>query len=133
MAVWTAEKVNPRIEGNSFVVDVEIYKDDVLVKTERFTTSQDQPSDWPSDGVKRLIRSLQDVPTLLDKITAGDMTLPADTVIDVAEREWMNDFHRAEKAKILVDAGVIQANNAKYTALLTRLRNNFLPAYFDIL
>ena len=132
MAIYTAKKVNPRTENGLFKIDVEIYADGVLVKTETFETSQDQPADWPADGVKRLIQSLQAVPTLPGKITTGDVTLPADPIVDVAANAWLADYALYQRVKPLVDAGVIAANNTKYTALLTRLKNNFQPAYVGL-
>ena len=136
MAIWTAKKVNPRIEGELFAVDVEIYKDGVLVKTERFDTAQDQPAEWPSDGIKRLIQRLQAVPDLPSKILTGDVTLPPDnvpTAEEIARDAWLKDFALAQRAKQLVDLNVIAANNARYVALLARLKANFQPEYIGLI
>jgi predicted NBD/HSP70 family sugar kinase len=136
MAIWTAKKVNPRIEGELFVVDVEIYKDGVLVKTERFDTAQDQPAEWPRDGIKRLIQRLQAVPELPSKILTGDVTIPADpvpTADEIARDAWLKDFALAQRAKQLVDLNVIAANNARYVALLASLRTNFRPEYIGLI
>lgn len=132
MAIWSAKVVNPRKEGDLFKVDVEIYKDGALVKTETFETSQEQPAGWPRDGVKRLIENLQGVENMPGKVTAGDLALPADPVIDAAADAWLKDFSLARSAKELVDLGVIPANNAKYTALLNRLKTNFKPEYIGL-
>lgn len=132
MAVFTAKRVNPRIENERFVVDVEVYKDGVLVKTERFETTQDQPAGWPGDGIKRLIQNLQDVPNLPAKISAGDVVIPPDVVIDAAVEAWQADYSLASRVKTLVELGVIRADNAKYVALLARLKTNFKAEYIGL-
>lgn len=75
MATWTAEKVNPRIEGNVFIVDVELYKDGKLIETERYETTQPQDQDWPGELVKRRITNLEGVKELPTKIEAGSIDL----------------------------------------------------------
>jgi hypothetical protein len=130
---WTAKKVNPREVSGRFAVDVEIYKNGDLVKTETFETTQDQPSDWPAEGVKQIIRSLRDVPALPAKITEGDVVLPGDRVVDAAAVAWQTDHALARTAKELVDLGVIPANNAKYVALLARLKTNFRAEYIGLI
>lgn len=133
MATWTHEVLNPRTEGELFKVDVTIYRDGSPVKTQTFETNQDQGPDWPADGIKRLIQSLQALETLPGKITAGIRTLPADPVVDAAKNAWLADYELATRAKMLVDLNVIASNNAKYTALLARLKTNFKPEYIGLI
>lgn len=75
MAEWSAKKVNPRIEGKLFVVDVEIFEDGKLIERERFETSQPQDDDWPTELVKRRIEDRIAVKELPSKITAGEIDL----------------------------------------------------------
>lgn len=130
--MWTARKVNPRTEGRLFKVDVEYLKDGVLDHTERYETSQGQPDNWPADAVKRHIQSLNELVELPAKITGGDVTLPADPVIDAAAEAWHADYSLASRAKVLVDLGVINADNVKYVALLARLKANFKAEYIGL-
>lgn len=133
MATWTAEKRNPRSDGLIFMVDVAYLKDGVENHIQTYETNQDQAADWPADLVNQHIKGLQALETLPAKITTGTVTLPADPVVDAAAQAWQSDYALASRAKILVDLGVIPANNAKYTALLTRLKNNFKPEYIGLI
>jgi hypothetical protein len=129
--MWTAKKVNPRIEGLVYRVNVEFYKDGVLDHMERYETTQSQPENWPAELVKRRIQHLEELETF--QVTAGDITLPADPVVDTAKEDWLADYSLASRAKMLVDLGVIPANNAKYVALLARLKTNFRPEYIGLI
>lgn len=133
MAVWTAEKRNTRLDGQVFKVDVAYLKDGVEDHIVTYETTQDQAADWPAESVKRHISDLQGLAALPGKITTGAVTLPADPVVDAAASAWMADFGLAQRAKSLVDLGIIPANNAKYTALLTRLKTNFKPEYIGLI
>jgi hypothetical protein len=131
--MWTARKVNPRKEGDLFKVDVEIRNDGEVVKIETFETSQSQPANWPAEGAKRLIENLKAVPQMVGKVEEGDIEIPADPVIDTAAQAWLEDHAKAMRAKSLVDLGVIPANNAKYAALLARLKTNFRAEYIGLI
>lgn len=66
------------------------------------------------------------------KISAGDVAVPSDAVIDVAAEAWHADYALAKGVKSLVDLGVIPANNAKYVALLARLKTHFRAEYIGL-
>lgn len=75
MAEYTAKKVNPRLEGKVFVVEVEIFENGKLVERERFETSQPQDDDWPAELVKRRIEAREGVKEMPAKIVAGEIDL----------------------------------------------------------
>lgn len=134
MAVYTAKKLNPRVEGDLFKVDVEIYADGVLAKTQTFETNQTQPDTWPAEGVKRLIQSLQEVPTLPTKIAAGDLAIPVDAARDAAKDAWLALDSQYWRLKQYVDDGLITSANTpaawtQWMNLKAKRTADFRPAF----
>lgn len=132
LAIYSAKKVNPRIEDGVFKVDVEIYENDRLVKTERFETTQEQDADWPSEGVKAIIDRLKTVPTLVGKVTAGDVVLPDAPIRDQAEIDWQNDFSVLKSAQTMISISGAFVDNPAYVALVDRVVKNFKPEYIGL-
>ena len=132
MAVFTAKRVNPRMDGKLFKVDGEIYKDGVLVETETYETNQPQDATWPNQLIKRRIESLQGLPNLAATVTAGDVVLPPDPVVDAAAEAWNLDYSRWRKAKEVGQFRPAILSSAKFIALEKRLNDNFLAKYLDL-
>lgn len=133
MANWTATKVNPRVDGDLFKVDVDIFKDGVRVKRETFETTQEQDADWPAAEVKRLIERLRSVPSMAETVAEGAITLPADPpAADPDRTTWFADLARAKQMQNLVELGVIDANDKTYTDLLETVRRGYQPEYIGV-
>lgn len=130
MADWTAIKVNPRVDGDLFKIDVDLFADGVPVRRETFETTQAQSEDWPAEEVKRLIERLQAVPSMAETVTEGVIVLPDDPpAADPARGNWLADLARAKQIKDLVELGVIEANDKTYTDLLEKIRREFQQEY----
>jgi hypothetical protein len=132
MAVYTANYNTPFIENDLFTVDVDILTDGVKTETVRYQTPVVKAAPWPADEVKALIQRKQDLPTMLSRITAGPVTLPADPVQPTAAKKaWDLDLMRFRRANDAVNAGAITATNTGFVALKTRLKNNYLAGYLE--
>lgn len=85
--------------------------------------------EWLKNFVREKVATLNHVP---ESVEAGkiDTTVPAPPA-ETPAQIWRRDFGRYQQANALVGAGVIPANNAKFLALKTRLKDNFLPEYID--
>lgn len=88
------------------------------------------------ENLKNLVRSKCDALNAATDpatvVTGKIDTTIVPPVIDAAAVAWRADYQTAQQAKLLVDLGVIPANNAKYVALLAKLKTNFLPAYINL-
>lgn len=83
-------------------------------------------------GVKRHIRDLEGVEGLMEKISTGEIVLPADPVVDSEAVAWNADYALASRVKHLVDLGVIEKDDAKYAELIARLRANYKPEFVGL-
>jgi hypothetical protein len=127
MPVYTAQYNTPFIENDLFTVDVDILTDGVKTETVRYQTPVVMAAPWPADQVKALIQRKQDLPTMLSRITAGPVTLPADAVQPTAAQKlWDKNLMKYRRANDAVGAGVITATDTKFVALKTWLKNNNL-------
>jgi hypothetical protein len=62
------------------------------------------------------------------------VVLPTPTAEELAQAEWFSNYTKWVKIKTtLIDTGVLTGNETKVVALKTKVTNDFLPAYLDII
>lgn len=66
-----------------------------------------------------------------DTVDVSDASSPAPAQVE--QEAWLTDFGRLQRAQKLVDLGVIQASNAKFQALLNKVKTGIKPEYIDII
>jgi hypothetical protein len=134
MATYTAKKLNPRVEGNQFLVDIEIYRDGALILPWQLRFTQRPTEQEIAYLVKGRIDTLKDVQDGTGTITEGDVAIPADpapAVVDTAFQDWTRDYLRFTRLAPMVQHGIILETNTKWVNVKTRLRNNLKPEYLD--
>jgi hypothetical protein len=135
MANWTAKKLNPRREGNAFVVDIQILKDGTEVeRSSVIVPAVPNPEAWVAGRAKSRIGELQAIEGTA--IAEGDVTIPADTPPpappDAATTAWNTDFQLFTRIWPLVEAGIVDPANPKLVALKKRVKDNMKPEYVGL-
>lgn len=129
---WTASVIGFQRDKDLFRIVVEY--------TDQTTTFQDPPFPCPAAMYPQALTA--HVTARVKRLTQADSTTivigpvtldPDPTPIPAPVELWMQQFRKLEIVYLLVQAGVIQANNQRFAALSNKLRDNMTQQIWDAL
>ena len=132
--MYTAKIVNKETVPQGLKITVD-FSDGTNTITE-WSIPQDE--DGFKYWVKSRLESLNSIITLNtgyavnSTVDVSDPVPPALTQAQIDEKTWFTDYARWIRIKTtLVDTGVVDINNAKVQALLSKVKTNLKPEYVD--
>ena len=125
---WTAKITDKRIDNGVASVTLE-FTDGVRKVTETYRSTSPN-TEWIPLTAKNRISQLA-VAYAYD-VSVGDVTLPPDEQVDPNVDLFRSRCRLLEIVKIMIDLGVVKADNTKVLQLVNWLKNNF-DTYFDTL
>lgn len=65
---------------------------------------------------------------------AVDVSTPSETTLTAEEDAWLKNYFKWVRIKTtLIDTGILTGSETKVVALKTKVQNDFLPAYLDLI
>ena len=122
---WTAQITNKRRQDDVYYVTVE-YADGINTHTETYK-SRNPSAEWIPDTVANRIPQLEALYSF--DVSIGPVTPTPDTT-DPSLSVFMNRVRLLPAIQVMIDLGVIQADNAKVVQLVNWIKANF-NTYFD--
>lgn len=132
--MYTAKITNKEMVDNRLQVTVE-FSDGTHTLSETISPQdKDGFKHWVGARLASLETSkeLQEEDNLNKEVVVEDPVVPP-TADELATREWFRNFGKMQEVGKLVDLGVFTGNEVAITTLRNKLKNDFKPAYLDLM
>jgi hypothetical protein len=132
---YIAEITNKDIFDGVLVIQVRFTSEDgTKIVQDSFSTKSGQDPDWIKNAIKRKMKDLEGVEDLKSSIPVGvvDVETVVEAPTNTAKQRYAKDLEDFNKMVSVLRKGFIEADNAAFVALQTKLKNNFQPEYLDL-
>ena len=136
MAKYTAEITNKDLIDGELVIQIRYTGDDGTIIQDSARTKGAQDEGWAEKIIAKKIADLENLPTFVDSITLGEVTLTekAPIVVEATPKEqFMKDYQKFSKLFMLVRQGLLDSDNKEFTDLQQKLKDSLDLEYIDVL
>lgn len=135
MAKYTAEITNKDLIDGELIIQIRYTGDDGTIIQDSARTTNVQDENWATNLIARKIASLEELPTFIDTISLGEVTIiKEEPVIKIKtpEEEYLEDYNNFSKLFDLYRKGIIEENNEKLVNLRKKLKDNLNFEFLEI-
>lgn len=135
MAKYTAEITNKDVIDGELVLQIRYIGDDGTIIQDSARTRDTQDENWAKTLIARKIKSLEELPSFIDSISLGEVTLlEEDKVVKTKtpKEEYLEDYNNFSRLFSLYRQGIIEENDKKLIDLRQKLKDNLNLEYLDI-
>ena len=136
MTRFTAEITNKDLIDGELIIQIRYTGDDGTIIQDSARTKGAQDEGWAEKIIAKKIADLENLPTFVDSITLGEVTLTekAPIVVEATPKEqFMKDYQKFSKLFMLVRQGLLDSDNKEFTDLQQKLKDSLDLEYIDVL
>lgn len=136
MAKYTAEITNKDLIDGELIIQIRYTGYDGTIIQDSARTKGAQEEGWAEKIIAQKIADLENLPTFVDSITLGEVTLTekAPIVVEATPKEqFMKDYQKFSKLFMLVRQGLLDSDNKEFTDLQQKLKDSLDLEYIDVL
>jgi len=87
------------------------------------------------DLIKGAVKQYLDEINVVVPALTGEIAVASawQTPAEIAQGEWIKDYHKLQQVQKLIDLGVLTGNEAPIVALKTKVKSDFKVAYLNVI
>jgi len=136
MTKFSAEITNKDLIDGELIIQIIYRGDDGSIIMDSARTKGAQDENWAEKIIAKKIADLENLPTFVDSITLGEVTLTekAPTAVEATPKDqFLKDYQKFSKLFMLVRQGLLDIDNKEFTNLQQSLKDTFNLEYLDII